>query len=44
MGAQVGLILGAVFLIMGLGSGNSGIWMMGLIFLAIGAVSFSRLR
>jgi hypothetical protein len=44
MGAQVGLTLGAVFLIMGLGSGNSGIWMMGLILLGIGVVSYRRLR
>jgi hypothetical protein len=34
--AQVGLVLGVVFVIMGFAYGNSGVWMLGFIFLAIG--------
>ena len=37
--AQVGLVLGAIFIVMGLGSSNSTMWMLGAIVLAIGLVS-----
>ena len=36
---QIGLILGVVFIIMGFAYSNSAIWILGLIFLAIGIVS-----
>lgn len=34
--AQIGLVLGAIFIVMGLGSSNSTMWMLGAIVLAIG--------
>jgi hypothetical protein len=34
--AEVGLVLGTVFVIMGFAYGNAGIWMPGVIVLAIG--------
>ena len=37
--AQIGLVVGIVFIIMGLAYSNAGVWMLGLIFLAIGIVS-----
>jgi hypothetical protein len=37
--SEAGIVLGVVFLIMGFTYGNSGIWMLGGIFLAIGLVS-----
>ena len=40
--AQIGLVLGIVFVTMGFAYGNTGVWMLGLIFLAIGI--FSRLK
>lgn len=33
---KIGLVVGVVFIIMGFAYGNTGVWMMGLIFLAIG--------
>jgi hypothetical protein len=40
--AEVGLVLGTVFVIMGFAYGNSGIWMIGFILLGIGAVARSK--
>ena len=37
--AQIGFVLGCVFVIMGFAYGNTGVWMIGLIFLAIGFAS-----
>jgi hypothetical protein len=34
--SSVGLVLGIVFTIMGFGYDNSGVWMLGLILLALG--------
>jgi len=33
---QIGFVLGTVFVIMGFAYGNSGIWMLGFIFLGLG--------
>lgn len=40
----IGLVLGTVFIIMGFGSGNSAIWMLGFIVLAIGLVKHKKNR
>ena len=37
---QIGLVLGSVFIIMGFAYGNKGVWMLGLIFLAIAIPSW----
>ena len=34
--SSVGLVLGVVFIVVGLMYSNSGVWMMGAIFLALG--------
>ena len=38
----MGLVLGIVFLIIGLNTNNSGVWILGLIFLAVGL--FAKFR
>jgi len=40
----IGLVLGIVYLIIGLNYSNSGVWMLGLIFLAIGLGAWYRER
>ena len=40
--AEVGLVLGAVFVIMGVAYSNPSVWMLGFIFLAIGGYTRSR--
>lgn len=40
--AEVGLVLGTVFVIMGFAYGNAGIWIPGLIVLAIGLLARFR--
>jgi hypothetical protein len=42
--AQIGIVLGVVFIIMGIASGSTAIWIIGLIVLAIGALSRIRIR
>lgn len=39
---EIGLVLGLVFVIMGVASSRSGVWMLGLIFLAVGLYENSR--
>ncbi len=41
---RIGLVLGTVFVIMGFASSNSGIWMLGFIFLALGLFELKRRR
>lgn len=38
---EIGLVLGAVFVIMGFAYSNSGVWMLGFVFLAIGGFTRS---
>jgi hypothetical protein len=40
----IGLVLGIVFLIIGLNYSNSGVWILGLIFLAIGLFTWYKKR
>jgi len=40
----IGLVLGIVFLLIGLYYGNSGVWILGFIFLAVGLGSWYRQR
>lgn len=40
--AEIGVVLGVVFVVMGFAYGNSGIWILGLIFLAVGGMARAR--
>ena len=40
----IGFVLGIVFLIIGLNYSNSGVWILGLIFLGVGLGSWYRQR
>jgi len=39
---QIGLVLGIVFIIMGFAYSNTGVWMLGFVFLAIGGYDIYR--
>ena len=39
---QIGLVLGSVFIIMGLAYGNSAIWMLGFILLGLGVFEMKK--
>jgi hypothetical protein len=40
--AEIGLVLGVVYVIMGFAYGNSGVWILGLIFLSIGFLAKNK--
>lgn len=40
--AEIGLVLGVVFVVMGFAYSNTGVWMLGLIFLAIGGIARAK--
>ncbi len=42
--AEVGIVLGVVFVIMGFAYSNSGIWMLGFVFLCLGGVARARVE
>ena len=42
--ADVGLVLGVVFVVMGFAYSNSGVWILGFIFLGIGGLARARRR
>jgi hypothetical protein len=37
--AEIGIVLGLVFVIIGFAYGNSGVWILGFIFLALGVAA-----
>jgi hypothetical protein len=39
---SVGIVLGIIWLVMGLSNGNTGIWMLGLIMLGLGGYLWKR--
>ena len=40
----IGLVLGIVFLIIGLNYSNSGVWILGLIFFGLGLITWFKKR
>jgi len=40
--AEVGMILGVVFVVMGFAYSNPGVWILGFVFLAIGGVARAK--
>ncbi len=40
--AEIGIVFGVVFVIMGFAYGNSGVWILGFIILGIGCVTRAR--
>lgn len=40
----IGFVLGIVFLIIGLNYGNSGVWILGLIFFGLGLITWFKKR
>ena len=42
--AEIGVVLGVVFVVVGFAYGNSGVWILGLIFLAIGGMARAQAR
>ncbi len=40
--AEIGIVLGVVFVVMGFAYSNSGVWMLGFIFLGLGSAARAK--
>ena len=44
MAAEIGIVMGVVFVAMGFAYGNSGVWILGFILLGLGGVARAKVK